>query len=163
MLTTSILELAKAVILVATEQQRVITTAESCTGGLVAAALTAVPGSSAVLDCGLVSYSNEAKIELLAVPALVIAESGAVSPECALAMAKGALSNSRADIVVSITGIAGPGGGTENKPVGYVCFCAIGPNGIRQVEHRFGDLGRETVREKSVITALELMLEQLRP
>ena len=99
-----------------------IATAESCTGGLIAAALTAIPGSSAVVDRGFVTYSNEAKTEMLGVPADLIARRGAVSADVARAMAEGALRNSRAQVSLAITGVAGPGGGTETKPVGMVSF-----------------------------------------
>ncbi|MGH8337669.1 MAG: CinA family protein, partial [Gammaproteobacteria bacterium] len=99
-------------------------TAESCTGGLVAGLLTEVPGSSDVVDCGLVAYSNGAKSELLGVPATLIGRFGAVSPEVAVAMAQGALRASTADLAVAVTGIAGPGGGSELKPVGLVYLAA---------------------------------------
>ena len=99
-----------------------LATAESCTGGLIAAALTAIAGSSDVVDRGFVTYSNEAKTELVGVPAELIARHGAVSEEVARAMAEGALARSRAGIAVSVTGVAGPGGGSAEKPVGLVCF-----------------------------------------
>lgn len=140
-----------------------VTTAESCTGGLVAAALTEVAGSSQVVDRGLVTYSNEAKSDLLGVPAHLIEEHGAVSAPCALAMAKGALAQGRSQIAVSVTGIAGPGGGSELKPVGTVFFCAISPRGVIEVQHQFGDLGRHLVREKAVMTALGLLIDLSRP
>jgi nicotinamide-nucleotide amidase len=140
-----------------------IATAESCTGGLVAALLTEIPGSSDVVDRGFVTYSNEAKTELIGVPADLIAENGAVSGEVALAMALGALDHSRADIAVSITGVAGPGGGSEAKPVGLVHFAAArrGDESLC-VERRFGDLGRAGIRAASVEQALQL-LEALVP
>ncbi len=134
-----------------------LATAESCTGGLIAAALTAVPGSSAVVERGFVTYSNEAKAESLGVPADLIARYGAVSAEVARAMAQGALAHSHAEIAVSVTGIAGPGGGSAEKPVGLVHFaCARRGGTVRHVERRFGDIGREDVRTASVIQALDL-------
>jgi nicotinamide-nucleotide amidase len=137
-----------------------IVTAESCTGGLVAGALTAIAGSSAVVERGFVTYSNEAKTELLSVPAELIASVGAVSAETAAAMVFGALSHSRADIAVSITGIAGPGGGSAEKPIGLVHFaCASRDERPKLVEMRFGDIGRAEIRQKSVEVALELLGE----
>ncbi len=135
-----------------------IATAESCTGGLVAALLTEIPGSSAVVDRGFVTYSNEAKIAMLRVPADLIADVGAVSGEVAIAMALGCLDASNADITVSITGIAGPGGGSPEKPVGLVHFAATrSGEPLLAVERRFGDLGREAVRMASVDQALSLI------
>ena len=137
-----------------------IVTAESCTGGLVAGCLTAIAGSSAVVERGFVTYSNEAKIELLAVPAELIASVGAVSVETAAAMAHGALARSRADIAVSVTGIAGPAGGSAEKPVGLVYFaCAAPGQRARLVEKRFGEIGRAAIRQKSVEVALDLLAE----
>jgi nicotinamide-nucleotide amidase len=137
-----------------------IVTAESCTGGLVAGSLTAIAGSSAVVERGLVTYSNEAKIELLSVPAELIASVGAVSAETATAMVYGALAHSRADIAVSVTGIAGPSGGSEEKPVGLVHFaCAARNERPKLVEKRFGEIGRAAVRQKSVEVALDLLAE----
>jgi nicotinamide-nucleotide amidase len=137
-----------------------IATAESCTGGLVAGCLTAIAGSSAVVERGLVTYSNEAKIELLSVPAELIASVGAVSAETAAAMVYGALAHSRADIAVSVTGIAGPSGGSEEKPVGLVHFaCAARNERPKLVEKRFGEIGRAAVRQKSVEVALDLLAE----
>lgn len=134
-----------------------LATAESCTGGLIAAALTAVPGSSNVVERGFVTYSNEAKIESLGVPTDLIARHGAVSEEVARAMAQGALAHSHAEVAVSVTGIAGPGGGSAEKPVGLVHFaCARRGGAVRHVERRFGDIGREDVRTASVIQALDL-------
>jgi nicotinamide-nucleotide amidase len=137
-----------------------IVTAESCTGGLVAGALTAIAGSSAVLERGFVTYSNEAKIELLSVPAELIASVGAVSAETAAAMVFGALAHSHADIAVSVTGIAGPGGGSAEKPVGLVHFaCAARDARPKLIEKRFGEVGRADVRQKSVEVALDLLAE----
>jgi nicotinamide-nucleotide amidase len=139
-----------------------IASAESCTGGLVSAALTDVPGASDVFDRGFVTYSNEAKTDLLDVPAPLIAAHGAVSAEVARAMAAGALAHSPADIVVSITGVAGPGGGSAEKPVGLVHFvCARRGGDMVHVERRFGPLTRAQIRAASVEQALDLMLDAL--
>jgi nicotinamide-nucleotide amidase len=138
-----------------------VATAESCTGGLVAAALTEIAGSSDVVDRGFVTYSNEAKAEMLGVPLSTIKRYGAVSAQTAKAMAAGALKNSYADLAVSITGIAGPGGGTKQKPVGLVHFAAARRGG-RSVARKklFGPVGRSHVRQLSVVEALK-MLETL--
>lgn len=135
-----------------------VATAESCTGGLVAAALTEIAGSSDVVDCGFVTYSNQAKEKMLGVPAMTLTRYGAVSAETASAMAAGALANSQADLAVAITGIAGPGGGSEEKPVGLVHFAAASRDG-RHLQRRrlFGKIGRRAVRERSVTEALELL------
>jgi nicotinamide-nucleotide amidase len=135
-----------------------IATAESCTGGLVAALLTEIPGSSAVVERGFVTYSNEAKLELLGVRAETLEAHGAVSAATASAMAVGALAHSRAQVAVSVTGVAGPGGGSAEKPVGLVHFARAGPgDAIVTVERRFGDLGRPEIRLASVEQALELL------
>jgi nicotinamide-nucleotide amidase len=133
-------------------------TAESCTGGLIASLLTEIPGSSNVLERGFVVYSNAAKEELLGVPAETLSKHGAVSEETARALAEGALAKSRADIAVSVTGIAGPDGGTPQKPVGLVHF-ACARRGAPTVarEERFGDIGREAVRLASVKVGLDLL------
>ncbi len=136
-------------------------TAESCTGGLVAGALTAIAGSSAVVDRGFVTYSNEAKSDLVAVPAALIEAHGAVSEPVARAMAAGAVARSRAQVSVAVTGIAGPGGGSDDKPVGLVHFAAAGPAGVIHAERRFGDIGREAVRLESVRVALGLLLDRI--
>ncbi|MDZ4692684.1 CinA family protein [Terricaulis sp.] len=134
-----------------------IVTAESCTGGLIAASLTAVPGSSLVVERGFVTYSNEAKVEMLGVPADLIERRGAVSMEVALAMVDGALKHSPADIAIVTTGIAGPGGGSDEKPVGLVHIAVARRNGPRlHEEHRFGDIGRNRVQADSVVAALQL-------
>ncbi|MCB5177351.1 CinA family protein [Microvirga lenta] len=139
-----------------------IATAESCTGGLVAALLTEIAGSSAVVERGFVTYSNEAKTELIGVPADLIAANGAVSGPVARAMAEGALAHSRADVAVAITGIAGPGGGSAAKPVGLVHF-AVTRKGAATIhlERRYGDLGREKVRARAVEEALGLLEQAL--
>src|SRR5579884_878093 len=127
-----------------------IATAESCTGGLVAGLLTEIAGSSDVFERGFVTYSNQAKQELLGVRGELLATHGAVSAEVARAMAQGALSHSKADIAVAVTGIAGPGGGTADKPVGLVHFAAARGDRVVSRECRFGDIGRSAVRMKSV-------------
>jgi nicotinamide-nucleotide amidase len=135
-----------------------IATAESCTGGLVAAALTEIAGSSDVVDCGFVTYSDAAKEKMLGVPKATLIRHGAVSVETATAMAQGALKRSSADIAVSITGIAGPGGGSKKKPVGLVSFAAVRRGGRRLARsRRFGKLGRARVRLRSVAEALALL------
>jgi nicotinamide-nucleotide amidase len=135
-----------------------VATAESCTGGLVAGALTEIPGSSDVLDRGLVSYSNAAKQEMLGVAAAILDQHGAVSRETAEAMAEGALAVSNADLAVAITGIAGPGGGSAAKPVGLVHFAAAARDGRRlHREKRYGNVGRSAVRREAVAEALAML------
>jgi nicotinamide-nucleotide amidase len=135
-----------------------LATAESCTGGLVAGALTEIAGSSDVVDRGFVTYSNVAKQQMLGVPAATLRDNGAVSRETAEAMARGALGRSDANIVVAITGIAGPGGGSADKPVGLVNFAAASRNGtLTHHEMRYGDIGRTLVRHKSVLQALSML------
>jgi nicotinamide-nucleotide amidase len=137
-----------------------VATAESCTGGLVAGLLTEIAGSSAVVERGFVVYSNQAKQELLGVPAATIAAFGAVSEETARAMAQGAIAHAHADFAVAITGIAGPGGGTPEKPVGLVNFACAGADGeVVAREKRFGPLSRSAIRLASVETALDLLEE----
>jgi nicotinamide-nucleotide amidase len=152
---------ARRIIETCTARGLTIATAESCTGGLVAGALTEIPGSSAVVLCGFVTYSNEAKEHMVGVPAEVLAAHGAVSRPTAQAMAEGALSHCPADLAVAITGIAGPGGGSAEKPVGLVHFAAAARAGARIArEQRYGDIGRAAVRHASVLEALA-MLEEL--
>jgi len=160
MFPDDIQSLARQVIEAASGRGLMIATAESCTGGLVAGALTAVAGSSAVLDRGFVTYSNDAKSSMLGVEPDLIETFGAVSEAVALAMAEGAVAHSDAAISVSITGVAGPGGGSVDKPVGLVHFVSAGPTGVVHVERRFGDIGREAVRLDSVRVALGLLLDQ---
>lgn len=139
---------------------RTIALAESCTGGLVSAALTEIPGSSAVLDRGFVTYSNASKQETLGVPADIIDTFGAVSVATAWAMAQGALKHSGADIAVAISGIAGPEGGSAQKPVGTVVFaCAVRGSEDVNAEERFLDASnRATIRRQAALVALELLL-----
>ena len=135
-----------------------VTTAESCTGGLVAAALTEIPGASAVVDRGFVTYSNAAKAEMLGVPPALIAEHGAVSAPVARAMADGALEASGADVAIAITGVAGPGGGSPEKPEGLVQFaCARRARATVSERMAFGALGRSAVRAASVSKALAML------
>jgi len=142
-----------------------IVTAESCTGGLVAAALTEIAGSSAVVDRGFVTYSNEAKNEMLDVPMDVITAKGAVSSTVARAMVAGALANSRAQVAISVTGIAGPGGGSLEKPVGLVYLAVQSVDGLASVQEcRFAELGattRHQVREMTVEKALHMLLSEI--
>jgi len=136
-----------------------VATAESCTGGMVAAALTDIPGSSSVVERGFVTYSDAAKAECLGVPTALIGTDGAVSEAVARAMATGALAHSRADLAVSITGIAGPGGGSAEKPEGLVHFaCARQGGATTHARVEFGPLGRDRVRADSVQQALEMLL-----
>lgn len=161
MFPEDIMRQAEAVITAARARGLTLATAESCTGGLVAAALTAVAGSSAAMDRGFVTYSNAAKTELLGVQAGLIDANGAVSEPVARAMAEGARRLAGVAVSVSVTGIAGPGGGSVEKPVGLVHFAAAGPAGLTHAERRFGDIGREAVRLESVRTALALLLDQV--
>jgi nicotinamide-nucleotide amidase len=135
-----------------------VATAESCTGGLIAGALTEIAGSSDVLDRGFVTYSNAAKQEMLGIAAAILERHGAVSREAAEAMAEGALAVSNADLAVAVTGIAGPGGGNAAKPVGLVHFAAAARDGKRvHREKRYGDIGRRAVRKAAVAEALAML------
>jgi nicotinamide-nucleotide amidase len=141
-----------------------VATAESCTGGLVAGLLTAIPGSSAVVERGFVTYSNAAKSESIGVPTELVAAHGAVSMAVARAMAEGALAHSHARVAVAITGIAGPGGGSADKPVGLVHFgLAVNGASVRHLERRYGDLGRTEIRRHAVGDALGLLESVLAP
>ena len=158
MSSASIRTAAKRVLNLCRARGLLVATAESCTGGLVVAALTEIAGSSDVVDRGFVTYSNEAKQAMLGVPAATLKRHGAVSAQTAKAMAAGALKNSHADIAVSITGIAGPGGGTKQKPVGLVHFAAAKRGGRRIASKKlFGAVGRSRVRQLSVIQAFEML------
>ena len=136
-----------------------VATAESCTGGLVAGALTEIAGSSDVVDRGFVTYSNAAKMAMLGVPEATLVAHGAVSRQTAEAMAKGALERAGVDLTVSITGVAGPGGGSAEKPVGLVHFAAATRERVIHREKRYGDVGRSEIRRLSVIEALNMLLE----
>jgi len=154
--------LAQAIIDKAGANGVMIVTAESCTGGMIASALTDVPGSSAVVDRAFVTYSNEAKHEMLGVPNALIARHGAVSAQVARAMAAGALKRSRADISVAVTGVAGPGGGNLEKPVGLVWFGVKTPDKPTRIERRvFAQGSRDFVRSKATETAMRFLLGQL--
>ena len=151
---------ARAVLAAARARGWRIATAESCTGGLVSAALTDIPGSSDVLDRGFVSYSYPAKTAMLDVPEAMLAAHGAVSEPVARAMADGARRQAGVDLAVAITGVAGPGG-SEAKPEGLVWFAVAGPGGVAAERRDFGPLGRAAVRRRSVETALDLLLQAL--
>jgi nicotinamide-nucleotide amidase len=154
-LATSVLDAMKA-------RNMMVATAESCTGGLIAGSLTDIAGSSAVVDRGFVTYSNEAKTDMLGVPARLIAKVGAVSKDVAIAMAEGALAKSKADIAVSVTGIAGPGGGSDEKPVGTVHIAvAVKNKPTRHLHCWFADNGRTSIRLETVQTALTALLDAL--
>jgi len=153
--------LARAVIEAAAARGMMVAAAESCTGGLVCGALTGIAGSSTVVERGFVTYSNAAKADLLGVPMALIERHGAVSEPVARAMAEGALARSPAQVSVAVTGIAGPGGGSPDKPVGLVHFAAAGPAGLIHAGRRFGDIGREAVRLDSVRVALDLLLDRI--
>ncbi|THK40186.1 CinA family protein [Ensifer sp. MPMI2T] len=135
-----------------------LATAESCTGGLIAGVLTEIAGSSLVVDRGFVTYSNDAKIQMLGIELATLAAHGAVSRETAIEMARGAVSHSGADVAVAVTGIAGPAGGSVEKPVGLVHLAAASRKGATlHREMRYGDIGRDVVRLSAVRTALELL------
>ena len=158
-------QLAQRVIELGTDKDIQIATAESCTGGLIAGALTEISGSSAVVDRGFVTYSNEAKAELLNVPMETINDKGAVSATVARAMVTGALANSRAQLAVAVTGVAGPTGGTAKKPVGLVYIAVQSLDGLVSVkECLFADQGATTraqVRQMTVETALEMLIQEM--
>ena len=158
MFSASLLKSAAAVLDSLRAQHLKLATAESCTGGLIAGVLTEIAGSSDVVDRGFVTYSNDAKCELLDVRAAVLAQHGAVSEPVACAMARGALVRSHADVAVAVTGIAGPGGGSAEKPVGLVHIAVARKGGaVLHQECRFGDIGRGPIRMATVETALQLI------
>ncbi|MEN3791474.1 CinA family protein [Fulvimarina sp. MAC3] len=140
-----------------------LATVESCTGGMVAAAITDIAGSSSVLERGFVTYSNEAKVDLVGVDPSALEAYGAVSQTVARQMAEGGVKHSSAQVAVSITGIAGPGGGSPTKPVGLVHFACASRRGTTHREERYGDLGRAAIRQRSVETALNMLLEAIDP
>lgn len=160
MFPAQIRELAETVLAEYAASGYMVATAESCTGGLIAGALTDIAGSSRVVDRGFVTYTNIAKTEMLNVPASLLHAHGAVSPEVAVAMAVGALNKSRADVTVAVTGVAGPGGGSEAKPVGRVYIAtAVRGGAAKAKEYTFpGD--RSAVRMATVLTALERLRSQ---
>ena len=161
LLSSDIIQLATRVVEENREAGRTIALAESCTGGLVCGAVTEIAGSSSVLDRGFITYSNEAKMELLGVSSDIIETFGAVSIACVWAMAQGALANSKADVAVAISGVAGPGCGTPTKPVGTVVFARATRGQEDQPEGElksFGEIGRAEVRRQATLCALELLL-----
>ena len=162
LLPTDIVDLARRVVEENAAIGRKIAVAESCTGGLVSAALTEIAGSSAVLDRGFVTYSNEAKQQALGVAGDIIETFGAVSIACVWSMAKGALERSEADVAVAISGVAGPDGGTEMKPVGTVVFAKARRGGDDKEPEaelkKFDDNGRSGIRHQATLCALELLL-----
>jgi nicotinamide-nucleotide amidase len=151
---------ARALLELCVQKKLTLATAESCTGGLLAATLTEIPGSSAVVDRGFVTYTNEAKQTMLGVPPMTLESYGAVSRETAEAMVKGALAHAPVNIAVSITGIAGPEGAKPGKPIGLVHFAAGSRSG-RLIAHdrKYGDIGRSEVRRCSVLQALAMLQE----
>jgi nicotinamide-nucleotide amidase len=157
MIDDTILATAASLLAYLREQGQMITTAESCTGGLIAAALTHVPGSSDVVDRGFVTYSNAAKTEMLGVPAELIERVGAVSQEVAAAMAEGALQRSQADVTIAVTGIAGPGGGSPGKPVGLVWFGLARRGEATITRHGVFPGDRAAVRSATVSTAFAMV------
>jgi nicotinamide-nucleotide amidase len=160
MIDEQLIALATALLDLCRRKGLTIATAESCTGGLVAATLTEIAGSSDVVERGFVTYSNDAKEAMLHVPTATLLRYGAVSRETAEAMADGAVARAPVDLAVSITGIAGPGGATADKPVGLVHFGAASRGGQRlHRERRYGEIGRAQVRHASVIEALGLLRE----
>lgn len=160
-LPDDLMQAATALLDLCKEAGVMLATAESCTGGLIAGCLTEVPGSSAVVDRGFVTYSNEAKNEMLGVPMEIIVSHGAVSEPVARAMSEGALSRSRADITIAVTGVAGPGGGTEAKPVGLVHFGCASLLGSTSAAHHIFHGDRSAVRLETVRTALTLIKNKL--
>ena len=158
--TDKVPELAAQLIATLRAQNCTLAVAESCTGGLVSAALTDIAGASEVFDRGFITYSNQAKTDLVSVPAYMIERHGAVSAEVAAAMAEGAIQNSSADFSAAITGIAGPGGGSDDKPVGlvFIGVCQRGqPSGVKR--YTFEDTGRAGIRAASVEASLQSLLE----
>ena len=162
MFSQPLLEQAEQLLTLCRQHKLMIASAESCTGGLISALFTEIAGSSDVFERGFVTYSNAAKSELLGVPVELITQWGAVSTQVAAAMASGALSHSRADLSISVTGIAGPGGGTSEKPVGLVHLAAALKN--RPVIGKtcnFGAIGRSNIREATIEAALELLYRSI--
>jgi nicotinamide-nucleotide amidase len=158
MLDDDIVEAARRLLDICKRKKLLVATAESCTAGLVAGTLTEVPGVSSMLDRGFITYSNDSKREMLGVKAETLDKHGAVSRETAMEMAQGALARSDVDLAVSVTGIAGPDGGSEEKPVGLVYFGAVSRRGQSvDAEQRYGDIGRAQVRKHSVLQAFRML------
>ncbi|HWK96819.1 MAG TPA: CinA family protein [Pseudolabrys sp.] len=158
MLDEDIVQAARDLLDICKRKNLLVATAESCTAGLVAGTLTEVPGTSSILDRGFITYSNEAKNEMLGVSRDLLAQHGAVSREVAEAMASGVLGHSRVHLAVSVTGIAGPDGGTATKPVGLVHFAVASRAGkLTHAEKRYGNIGRAEVRKHSVLQAFRML------
>lgn len=157
MFSNELMDEAEKLVEALRQRKLMVTTAESCTGGLLAGLLTTVPGTSDIFERGFVTYTNEAKMQMIAVPEAILKEHGAVSRECAEAMAKGALANSAADLAISITGIAGPTGATPAKPVGLVHFGLAGRDGLLQHRQERLPGDRSAIRLASVEVAIELL------
>lgn len=160
MFPPSLLRKARKLLTDCQSKNKTIVTAESCTGGLIAALLTEVPGSSAVFERGLITYSNQAKVSLLGINKMLLARHGAVSPEVAQAMVKGAIRHSNANIGIAVTGIAGPAGGTVKKPVGLVYIAVMSGKKLAVEEYRFKG-SRKTIRLASVKKALDMVQRQI--
>lgn len=158
MISTDTTVLVKALAELAVEKQRILATAESCTGGLIAAALTEVSGSSAWFDRGFVTYSNEAKQEMLGVDPKILSAYGAVSRETVIAMAEGAIASSDANVAVSVSGVAGPAGGSKEKPVGTVWISCAGEGFTTVAEHHLFPGGRQDVRRQAVDRSVQLLI-----
>ena len=161
MFSTKLLKLAEKVVTVCEKNNLRLATAESCTGGLISGCITAVSGASVILHCGFVTYTNQSKIKLLGVPANILTKHGAVSEIVAKSMANGAINSSDADISVAVTGIAGPKGGTKDKPVGLVHLSAARKDCKTLHERHLFDGDREAIRLQSVKTAFRLLLKQV--
>ena len=158
MLDDDIVEAAKNLLAICKRKNLLVATAESCTAGLVAGTLTEIPGVSSILDRGYITYSNEAKHQMLGVSQETLEKHGAVSPQTAEAMVRGVLGHSRVHLAVSVTGIAGPDGGSEEKPVGLVFFAAGTRGGkVLAAEKRYGNIGRDKVRKQSVLQAFRML------
>ena len=160
MIDDDIVEAARRLLDICKRKNLLVATAESCTAGLVAGTLTEVPGTSSILDRGYITYSNEAKHEMLGVSQEILKRHGAVSREAAEAMVRGVLGHSRVHLAVSVTGIAGPDGGSKEKPVGLVHFAAATRSGkLWHAEKRYGNIGRDKVRKESVLQAFRMLHE----
>jgi nicotinamide-nucleotide amidase len=160
MLDDDIVDAAKQLLAICQRKNLLVATAESCTAGLVAGTLTEIPGVSSILDRGYITYSNQSKHEMLGVAEAILDRQGAVSRETAEAMARGVLGHSRVHLAVSVTGIAGPDGGTKEKPVGLVYFAVATRSGkLVHAEKRYGDVGRSQVRKESVLQAFRMLHE----
>lgn len=158
MLDDDIVEAAKRLLDICRRKNLTVATVESCTAGLVAGTLTEVPGTSSILDRGFVTYSNQAKEDMVGVSAATLKAHGAVSRQTAEEMARGAIANAPVDLAISVTGIAGPDGGSTEKPVGLVHFAAASRSGrLVHAEKRFGDIGRSDVRKQSVLQAFRML------